>query len=101
MLSFWTELQKNLIDLMGGYIVIRHEGYINYIDYLQDFTLLSPQKITFGKNLLDLKRIRKGADIATALYGLTLQTTHGYQSAFHSWSNAKGKASAFPSFLFF
>jgi len=68
----WTELQKKMIDLLGGYIVIRHEGYINYIDYLQDFTLLPPQKITFGKNLLDLKRIRKGADIATSLHGLTL-----------------------------
>lgn len=55
----WAELQKKLIDLLGGYIVIRYEGYINYIDYLQDFTLLSPQRITFGKNLLDLKRIRK------------------------------------------
>lgn len=66
----WTELQKKLVDLLGGYIVIRHEGYINYIDYLQDFTLLSPQKITFGKNLLDLKRIRKGADITTALIPL-------------------------------
>lgn len=66
----WTELQKKLVDLLGGYIVIRHEGYINYIDYLQDFTLLSPQQITFGKNLLDLKRIRKGADIATALIPL-------------------------------
>ena len=64
------ELQKKLIDLLGGYIVIRHEGNINYIDYLQDFTLLFPQEITFGKNLLDLKRIRKGADIATALIPL-------------------------------
>lgn len=66
----WDELQKKLLDLLGGYIVVRHEGYVNYIDYLQDFTLLSPQKITFGKNLLDLKRIRKGADIATALIPL-------------------------------
>ena len=66
----WTELQSKLIDLLGGYIVVRHEGYINYIDYLQDITLLSPQTITFGKNLLDLKRIRKGADIATAVIPL-------------------------------
>lgn len=66
----WDELQKKLLDLLGGYIVIRHDGYINYIDYLQDFTLLSPQSISFGKNLLDLKRIRKGADIATALIPL-------------------------------
>ena len=66
----WTELQKKLIDLLGGYIVVRHEGYINYIDYLQDINLLSSQPITFGRNLLDLKRIRKGADIATAVIPL-------------------------------
>lgn len=77
--SIWDEMQKKLIDLLGGYLVVRHEGYINYIDYLQDFTLLSPQKITFGKNLLDLKRIHKGADIATALIplGAKLQDAEG------------------------
>lgn len=75
----WDEMQKKLLDLLGGYIVVRHEGYVNYIDYLQDFTLLSPQKITFGENLLDLKRIRKGADIATALIplGAKLQDEEG------------------------
>ena len=66
----WTELQNKLIDLLGGYIVVRHDGYINYIDYLQDITLLSQQTITFGKNLLDLKRIQKGKDIATAVIPL-------------------------------
>ena len=66
----WTELQKKLIDLLGGYIVVRHVGGVSYIDYLQDFTLLAPQTITFGKNLMDLKRIRKGADIATAVIPL-------------------------------
>lgn len=66
----WTELQKKLVDLLGGYIVVRHEGYINYIDYLQDINLLSSQPITFGRNLLDLKRIRKGAGIATAVVPL-------------------------------
>lgn len=66
----WTEMQKKLLDLLGGYLQTRHENGVHYVDYLQDFTLLSPQKITFGKNLLDLKRIRKGADIATALIPL-------------------------------
>lgn len=75
----WEELQKKLIDLLGGYIAVRHEGNINYIDYLQDFTMLSPQAITFGKNLLDVKRTRKGADIATALIplGAKLQDEEG------------------------
>ena len=66
----WTELQNKLVDLLGGYIVVRHEGNINYIDYVQDITLLSQQAITFGKNLLDLKRIRKGSEIATAVIPL-------------------------------
>ncbi len=66
----WTEIEDKLIKLLGGYIVVRHEGWINYIDYLADITLLSPQKIEFGKNLLDLERIRKGASIGTALIPL-------------------------------
>lgn len=66
----WTELQKKLLDLLGGYLQVRHENGVHYLDYLQDFALLAPQTIIFGKNLLDLKRIRKGADIATAVIPL-------------------------------
>lgn len=66
----WTEMQDKLIKLLGGYIIVRHEGWINYIDYLSDITLLSPQKIEFGKNLLDLEKIRKGASIGTAVIPL-------------------------------
>lgn len=68
--SVWEELTAKLINNLGGYIQTRHEGGTAYIDYLADFTLLSPQKISFGRNLIDLKRIRKGADIATALIPL-------------------------------
>lgn len=66
----WTEMQDKLIKLLGGYIIVRHEGWINYIDYLSDITLLSPQKIEFGKNLIDLEQIRKGAGIGTVLIPL-------------------------------
>lgn len=66
----WKEMQDKLVGLMGGYLVVRHDGYINYIDYLADVNLLSPQKIEFGKNLLDLKRIRKGSEIKTAVIPL-------------------------------
>ncbi len=68
--TVWDELTDKLIKNLGGYIQARHEGETVYIDYLSDFTLLSPQEITFGKNLLDLKRIRKGAEIATAIIPL-------------------------------
>lgn len=66
----WTELNNKLLNNLGGYLQIRHEDGVRYLDYLQDFTLLAPQTITFGKNLLDLKRISKGADIATAVIPL-------------------------------
>ncbi len=66
----WTEIQEKLIKLLGGYIIVRHEGDAHYMDYLSEITLLAPQKIEFGKNLLDLERIRKGADIGTALIPL-------------------------------
>ena len=68
--TVWDEITDKLINNLGGYIQARHEGETVYIDYLSDFTLLSPQTITFGKNLLDLKRIRKGAEIATAIIPL-------------------------------
>lgn len=66
----WDELNKKLLELLGGYLIVRHEGSVNYLDYLAEITLLSPQKIEFGKNLLDLKRTRKGADIATVIIPL-------------------------------
>lgn len=66
----WDVIQKKLLDLLGGYIIVRHEDGMHYLDYLSSITVLSPQKITFGKNLLDLKRIRKGEDIATVIIPL-------------------------------
>ena len=63
-------LQKALFEPMGGYLMTRLENGVAYLDYLADITLLSPQVIEFGKNLLDLKRTHKGADIATVIIPL-------------------------------
>ena len=66
----WDVITKKLIDLLGGFLQVRHVDGVNYLDYLAESTLLAPQKITFGKNLLDLKRSRKGGDIATGIIPL-------------------------------
>jgi hypothetical protein len=66
----WDVINDSLINLLGGYISIRREGNTSFLDYLNDFDRLSPQSVEFAKNLLDLKRIRNGADIATALIPL-------------------------------
>ena len=66
----WTEMKSKLLDNLGGYLRVRYEGNVQYLDYLKDITLLAPQSIEFGRNLLDIKRIRKGADIATVIIPL-------------------------------
>lgn len=66
----WEEINKKLLDLLGGFLQVRYENKVAYLDYLQDFSTLSTQTVEFGKNLLDLKNISKGEDIATALIPL-------------------------------
>ena len=66
----WDVINTKLIDMLGGFLQVRHEDGVNYLDYLIESTLLAPQKITFGKNLLDLKRSKKGEDIATVIIPL-------------------------------
>ena len=63
-------IEKQLLEQFGGYLMTRLEGDVVYLDYLAELNLLSPQTIKFGKNLLDLKRIRKGEDIATVIIPL-------------------------------
>ncbi len=66
----WKEVNDKLLNNLGGYLYVRRVNGVHYLDYLKDFTLLSNQQITLGKNLLDIKRIRKGAEIATAVIPL-------------------------------
>lgn len=66
----WKLIEEKLIDPLGGYIRVRHEADGNYIDYLDDFNVISNQKVVFAKNLLDMKRTCKGETIATALIPL-------------------------------
>lgn len=66
----WKQIEEKLIKGLGGYLWVRHEGGINYIDYLADFNVLSNQPIEFGKNLLDLSKNVKVDGFATALIPL-------------------------------
>lgn len=63
-------IQEYFLDSLGGYLMTREDGGVYYLDYLQEITLLAPQKIEFGKNLIDLKRIKKGGDTATVIIPL-------------------------------
>lgn len=68
--STWSLIKEGLIDILGGYIVTRHENGVNYIDYLADFDTLANQPIKLGENLLDLTQGKNGEEIATAILPL-------------------------------
>ena len=72
-------LEKALLEPLGGYLITRFQDGVAYVDYLADINLLAPQTIQFGKNLLDLKRIRKGEDLATVVVpvGAKMQDEEG------------------------
>ena len=66
----WKLLNEGLLDTLGGYLFVRHENGVNYIDYLADFSTLANQPIEAGVNLLGISTERNGADIATAILPL-------------------------------
>lgn len=69
----WEIINKALIGSFQGFISVRHED-VAYIDYLSNLNLLATQAVTFGKNLLDIKRIRNGEEVATAVIPLGAKT---------------------------
>ena len=90
-LSSWEVINSRLLKSYGGYLVIREENGINYLDYLEDFTsdgtklgnkLVCTQKIEFGANLIDLTEEISGADIKTGIIplGARLEDESGNQT---------------------
>lgn len=78
----WDEINEKLIKLLGGYIMIRYEEDGNYIDYLEDFTSVSAQKIQYAVNLLDLDNEVKADNLATRIIplGASVQDEEGNSS---------------------
>lgn len=66
----WALLNEGLLDTLGGYLWVRHESGVDYIDYLADFSTLANQPIKAGLNLLGISTERKGGEIATAILPL-------------------------------
>lgn len=75
----WETIKTKLLDLLGGYIMVRRQGGINYIDYLDDSTATSLQTIRLGENLIDVNQSREGQEIYTAIVplGATLKDEDG------------------------
>ncbi len=66
----YTAIKEKLLDMLGGYLIIRHEADGTYIDYLKDFDTLNLQEIELAVNLIDLNMDTKGEEFVTALLPL-------------------------------
>ena len=63
-------IREKLINTHGGYLLVRYEGEVKYLDYLADFSERSLQTVEFGKNLMDVKITCDHTERVTALIPL-------------------------------
>lgn len=63
-------IKTDLLNTYGGYLRIRKENGVRYIDYLADYPNTNTQVIEFGSNLLDFTHDMVASDIVTAVIPL-------------------------------
>lgn len=63
-------INKRLLENLGGYVYITHPDGQPVINYFADFPYLSSQTIEFGENLLDFVKSDSAKDIATEIIPL-------------------------------
>ena len=70
----FEEMQKQLLEEVGGYIMPRCEiengQEVEYLDYLQDASVDNGQNIVFGDNLIDISQRNNGEEVFTVLVPL-------------------------------
>lgn len=69
----WDEIQSKIIGRSGGYLQARYENGVRYLDVLSydaNISNVSNQTISFGKNLIDVKRDVDGSEVFSAIIPL-------------------------------
>lgn len=82
----WKEICEKLIDNLGGYIRVRHDGDVRYIDYLSEWTDTNSQILDFGKNLTDYTQTDDSESIATFIVPLGArmsETEYSYNDGYY------------------
>lgn len=77
-----TEIKEQILDSFGGYLRIRRENGIRYIDLLSEYTDVNEQLIDFGVNILDYAKTDDSLDVYTAIVplGANMSETDYYYS---------------------
>lgn len=63
-------LMSMCVEAEGGYLFLRRQDGINYIDWVKDLTQIGDQPAQFAMNILDLNKYVSGANIKTAVIPL-------------------------------
>lgn len=63
----WDEISANLIDVHGGFLRIRYDGDVRYLDWTKESGTSCGQVIRFGENLLDLSEYVSASEVVTCL----------------------------------
>lgn len=68
--SALTELSGILVENFGGYLRVRRENGVRYLDYLLEYTDVNSQSIEFGVNLLDMQQDSSAQNIYSVMIPL-------------------------------
>lgn len=60
-------LSNLIVGAYGGYLRVRLENGVQYLDYAEDYGGTNSQQIRFGENVLDLTRQIDASDVVTCL----------------------------------
>lgn len=63
----WDEISSNLLDIHGGFLRVRYDGDVRYLDWTKESGTSCGQVIRFGENLLDLSEYVSASEIVTCL----------------------------------
>lgn len=71
--SSFETLQSKMVKPSGGYLSVRHENNVRYLDLLSydvDASNVSAQEIRLGKNLIDIQRETNSEDVFSCIIPL-------------------------------
>lgn len=90
----WDELNEKLLnsDTLGGFVRVRHEDGIRYIDYLSEWTSSNTQILDFGTNLTDYTQTDNSEDVATFIIPLGArmsETDYEYDRGYYKTEDVK------------
>jgi len=65
-----AEIRQMLVNPFGGYLVIRWEGNVRYLDYIKEYDDECGQAIEFGVNLVDIENKLDASEVFSVLVPL-------------------------------